>query len=565
MEPDTLNAICDRRGKFVVRACPGSGKTYSVAMRLKSILDSWDKVNKGVAVLSFTNVAWREIQSKLTLHQGVFTELKYPHFLGTIDSFINNFIFLPFGHLALKCDKRPVMVGEPHNPWRPRRYDMDYDGLFDAVTLDMSGSLTPTLPMQDYRFKWKKENGENAAHVGNLLKMKQKYWLRGYATQQDANYFTVQLLEAYPQLAKEIASRFPVVILDEAQDTSEVQMKILDMLIASGLEEVMLVGDPDQAIFEWNNASPALFETKHTAWQSNSIQVNSNRRSSQVICDATAKLAGYDLPPTAISEDVASFGVLPTIWHYAGRNYQELIDEFLILCKSHQIEISKDNVAVLCRSKSIVNDISCKGEVRNFVDIPPFLYRLLRSCFLYQKGKVQEAIKDFERIFYCLQNDSIIFDKNAFQEFINGLDRFQYRKTLVQMLSMAPSVELTLKDWVIAFNQLLASKTIKSLSSVDFEGLTVSSLFRKDDEQQDYRLDTVHGAKGETFEAVMLILKQKGASGPYYRTMLDQHKKTQDEEELRIVYVGITRPRKLLVLAVPDQQNQVAWEGLLNG
>ena len=47
--------------------------------------------------------------------------------------------------------------------------------------------------------------------------------------------------------------------------------------------------------------------------------------------------------------------------------------------------------------------------------------------------------------------------------------------------------------------------------------------------------------------------------------MLNNNIPISDEEELRIVYVGITRPRRLLVLAVPDEENKAAWETRLFG
>ena len=38
-------------GKVVVKACPGSGKTYSVAHKLLSYIDNWKDYHSGVAVL----------------------------------------------------------------------------------------------------------------------------------------------------------------------------------------------------------------------------------------------------------------------------------------------------------------------------------------------------------------------------------------------------------------------------------------------------------------------------------------------------------------------------------
>ncbi|MEA3360033.1 MAG: 3'-5' exonuclease [Thermodesulfobacteriota bacterium] len=72
----------------------------------------------------------------------------------------------------------------------------------------------------------------------------------------------------------------------------------------------------------------------------------------------------------------------------------------------------------------------------------------------------------------------------------------------------------------------------------------------------------VHSVKGETFEAVLLFLKQKGVR-KHYKTLLNGNKRTTDSEELRIVYVGVTRPRKLLVMAVPIEEDKLYWENRL--
>ena len=119
---DTLSktqrkVVFEKEGKFVVRACPGSGKTYSVAARLADRMSKWQLNYQGIAAISFTNAAWQEIERQVTTHFKIEKPIPYPHFLGTIDSFVNRFILLPFGHLVMGCRNRPVLVGEPHGIW----------------------------------------------------------------------------------------------------------------------------------------------------------------------------------------------------------------------------------------------------------------------------------------------------------------------------------------------------------------------------------------------------------------------------------------------------------------
>ena len=97
--------------------------------------------------------------------------------------------------------------------------------------------------------------------------------------------------------------------------------------------------------------------------------------------------------------------------------------------------------------------------------------------------------------------------------------------------------------------------------------ITFDQLFGFDNKnitESDYYIGTIHSIKGQTFEAVLVILKKKGI-GAMYKTMLRNNVQISDDEELRIVYVGITRPRQLLLLAVPDEENKAVWEAKLFG
>ena len=49
-------------------------------------------------------------------------------------------------------------------------------------------------------------------------------------------------------VASAIAERFPVIIIDEAQDTSVNQMAVFDLLSKSGVKSMFLVGDADQSM-----------------------------------------------------------------------------------------------------------------------------------------------------------------------------------------------------------------------------------------------------------------------------------------------------------------------------
>src|SRR5699024_7402767 len=142
--------------KSVVRACPGSGKTYSISAKFAYLMLNWDDKASGIAVISFTNVDWREIEKQLDSNFESQTPISYPHILGTIDSFVNKFIFLPFGHLIMGCGCRPTLVGEPHGTWSGGKYYRYYNQYFDKASFNIDDEVIWTGSSQSIPFKWNK-------------------------------------------------------------------------------------------------------------------------------------------------------------------------------------------------------------------------------------------------------------------------------------------------------------------------------------------------------------------------------------------------------------------------
>lgn len=558
---DTLSesqrkVVFEKEGKFVVRACPGSGKTYSVAAKLAYRMSKWPLNYQGIATISFTNAAWNEIERQVTTHFKIKKPIPCPHFLGTIDSFVNKFIFLPYGHLVMGCQNRPVLVGEPHGHWSGNSFS---DSFFPNITYDINGELyaiNKTIMPRNWQ-----TNRFITPSKKRLLKA-------GYASQDDANYFGMKILEHYPKVAKAIIHRFPIFMVDEAQDTSEIQMKIIDLLIDNGLENIMLVGDPDQAIFEWHDAKPQLFIDKYKDWKDNSIILNENRRSSQHICNCTWQLSTLEDTSIAIDEEVKGCKFIPLVRTYNIDKISELIDEFKVLCSDYDIDVTPEQVAVIFRSKNFFNAITGIGEIDNsnqpWITDCPYSKEFAKGKYLFCNGKFREGFNLIQNAIikvligcqFCSTKDiERVIKKNGFVEF---------RKNIYELIKKLPDTNCTIGEWIdganTAFGENKLDIVFKIKNSQRDKGFDV--LFGNDNKniaESDYRIGTIHSIKGETFEAVLVILKQKGI-GRYYRTMLRENVPTSDDEELRIVYVGMTRPRRLLVLAVPDDENKTAWE-----
>ena len=78
-----------------VTACPGSGKTTVLLAKLKLLVDRMPLENgAGICVLSHTNVAVDEIRNRLSNYSDKL--LRYPNYIGTIQSFVDKFVTMPY-------------------------------------------------------------------------------------------------------------------------------------------------------------------------------------------------------------------------------------------------------------------------------------------------------------------------------------------------------------------------------------------------------------------------------------------------------------------------------------
>ena len=93
---DPRLAVMQSAGSIDVSACPGSGKTTLLVAKLAILARYWRHGGQGICVLSHTNVARLEIERRLGADGHCRSLLAYPHFIGTIHSFINCFIAFPW-------------------------------------------------------------------------------------------------------------------------------------------------------------------------------------------------------------------------------------------------------------------------------------------------------------------------------------------------------------------------------------------------------------------------------------------------------------------------------------
>lgn len=238
-----------------VEACPGSGKTTLLVAKLAILARHWTELHRGVCVLSHTNVARREIETRLGSTPEGKRLLSFPHFVGTIHGFVNEFLALPW----LRSKRYPIRVIDDdiclQRRWnklpRKTRFSLTKNGrdeqVLRVVGTDFSVGAVP----------WGK---------GGTLSTGTETWQalqrvcrdsceEGYFCYSEMFLWATELLDHAPQMCEALRERFSFLFIDEVQDTSEQQSAFLFRLFIDGGSSVIRqrFGDTNQAIYQYSS------------------------------------------------------------------------------------------------------------------------------------------------------------------------------------------------------------------------------------------------------------------------------------------------------------------------
>ena len=233
-------------------AVPGSGKTSLLAAKLLLLSKKWPYSQKGICILSHTNVAKDEITRRLTTTVEGSQLLSYPHYIGTIHSFINHFFALPILRSSdIKVDiiddsifaEKALSLLQNNSYATLRSYlgrhknGMEIaKSLFYKTTsleLDSQGGTLPAQHTTSYK---------------SLEKLKSYISFNlGIFRHKDMFAFADMAIQKYPHLIDVMHRRFPMVFIDEMQDTSWEQESFLNKLF-DGKSVMQRFGDIDQKI-----------------------------------------------------------------------------------------------------------------------------------------------------------------------------------------------------------------------------------------------------------------------------------------------------------------------------
>lgn len=575
-----------------VAACPGSGKTTVLLAKLKLLADRMPlEKGAGICVLSHTNVAVDEIKKRLSGYSDRL--LSYPNYIGTIQSFIDRFVTMPylrniFGMNVQVIDSLTyaqfVLNKMEHNA-RYRKLNYVTRNNFrtgsqfserinhtQSLYIRDDGALCIRKQTRPLAGAGKPSTEQYRELVLDLLKNE------GIIQYQDTYAYARAAIDELPtEYTNLFSSRFRYVFIDEYQDCNYIQRQVINSLFASEKCAVFKIGDSDQAIY--NSA-----EDTTSDWipQPDFLPIMTSCRFNQEIADVICKLKkdGKNIITLA-----GKTGIKPILFVFSPEKIDKVMDEFISTLDRYEIYDNngiykaigarkKENSAGLkigsywsdfdgstkkkseCSYWALVDEISKSLLAGKLYRAEQVVCRLLCRIFHYIPIKNSASGKDY----------TVATMKKA----INEKYSEQYRQWIYEM-SQIQKIDRYSVDQIIR-QKINEIGRINNQSQADIFA-NLPELFLRDDEGANpvdmpeknvliepirgrkIVFDTIHGVKGETHDATLYLeTDMQGASDlnrilPYFGVGRCQSSNLYDYSR-KLAYVGMSRPKKLLCVAM---------------
>jgi len=334
-----------------LQAVPGSGKTTALLAKLLILEKHLPlKKNRGVLVLSHTNAAVNEIKNRIGHHcQKLFS---HPNFVGTIQSFTDNFLAIPA--YVTKYKQKPVRIDdEIYNETIGRifyfnkkgfkeqekknaiYYNNNFNVLFSLRFEFKEGSFSlvksivgDPLVVKTPTKKLKKFTEKEIDRIAEWLhKTKLKVLEAGILNYDDAYLLADVILTEIPSYKSLIQNRFKYVFVDEMQDMEKHQFGLLERIFAGvrSTSYYQRLGDVNQSIFSKSLDSEEIWKQR-----TEKMFINGSHRLSKPIANIVEKLA---LTSTVVqgrmkNSDGSDFTIKPLLICYDIEKITDVIPVF---------------------------------------------------------------------------------------------------------------------------------------------------------------------------------------------------------------------------------------------
>ena len=582
-----IEAVKHIDGPCLVIAGAGSGKTKVLTTRIANLLEQGIS-DKNILAITFTNKAAKEMRERLTglvpnnhVFVGTFHSFGLKIIRENVDNLgmNKNFTILDSEDvlsLIKKIMKEKGIDTKELSPYyvRSRISFIKNEDLSDAEIEKYLNSPLEKIIIEIYYEYVKLLKKNNSVDFDDLLLL------------------PVELFRKNKEILDKYQERYRYILVDEYQDTNEVQYRLSKML-ASKYENIFVVGDPSQSIYGFRGANfRNILDFEHHFKDTKVVMLKQNYRSTKNILEAANSVIknnkerkdldlfstlgdgvkvkymrsydekheitlivdeikrllndGYTYQDIAIFyrtnaqsrivEEVLLKNGFPykVVGSYYFYNRKEIKD---LLCYLRLINNTNDDVSL----RRVINTPKRKIGNKSIADLEKRANELGVSMF---DALTSENELEFKNLILELQNDSLNL---SLTELIDDvLDKSGMKKELEQEKSL--DSELRIEN-LMEFKSITAGYEARtgSVNLNDFleEISLVADISEHQDDDNVITLMTLHSAKGLEFPVVFITGLEEGIF-PHQNAFFEGD--SGIEEERRLCYVGFTRAKERLYL-----------------
>ncbi len=594
LNPMQFEAVKQQEGAVLVIAGAGSGKTKTLTYRTARLIE--DGVNpKNILLLTFTKKAAQEMLSRAE----IILDSRCSQIAGgTFHSFANIILRKYSSLLELqnnftitdRADSEDIInhirteiIGKQEKRF-PKK----------GTILDIySKSINKNIPSNEVLETEYKQFEHCLDKINEIIcaynDYKRKNSILDY---DDLLLYLRTLLESNPGVRKKLSNQYKYIMVDEYQDTNKIQAQIIQLL-ASEHNNVMAVGDDSQSIYSFRGADfknildfPKVFKNTKI------IKLEQNYRSSQnILALANEILKKAKEKYTKNLFSTIESPIKPALISASDMKTEAEFTAQRVLELSEEENISLNDICVLARSARMTYNLEIELAKKSI----PF------KKFGGMKFIEAAHVKDIIAHLRVILNPSDIISYTRILLLIDGIGN-QSASRLLPMLTQNVNIKdlkLPVKnpDSVIKLSELINNnqKNIFSPSKVvqnvikyyepilvgkyddypkrqkDLEHFTALSEkytsledflsdlaleppdtsitdIEEGAQKDEYlTLSTIHSAKGLEYKAVFII----GAVDGRFPSLYSFNSPDELDEELRLMYVAITRAKTHLAITYP--------------
>ncbi|MED5453361.1 MAG: UvrD-helicase domain-containing protein [Verrucomicrobiota bacterium] len=604
-----LAAVTATPGPALVLAGAGAGKTRTLTYRVAYLLEQGIPIDR-ILLLTFTNKAAKEMMERVQ------------DLIGGDTSSLWGGTFHSVGHRILR--RNAEVIGYPSTFTIMDREDAKDlmsmactdaeidtkatrfpkpDLLCDILSMSINTGMNLERVMQE-RYFYFENLTEDIAKVHDAYSKRKKS--NGVMDFDDLLNQWLRLLRENNEARDYFQTKFQFILVDEYQDTNQVQCELIDQL-GNRHHNIMAVGDDSQSIYSWRGANYRNileFPERHEGTQVFKIETN-YRSTPEILNCANAVIAGNPQQFEKKLTPVKKNGMKPALVSCNDANQQAefiaqralelrdegiLLENMVVLYRSHfhalelQLEFTRRNIPFTITSgirffeQSHIKDVAAylkvvsnqKDEMafkRIVLMLPGIGIKSADKLWKLYKAALEDEITLKPDLAKIIQELTRSVPKKAISEweqFAENVSQLEDGKNkgpghLIRLVVAAgyedylqnkfPNYYSRLEDLeqVAGFaDQYETTEEFLSelalLSNLDSEANRDT---QSDPEQ--IRLSTIHQAKGLEFEVVFVMMLCDGLF-PSKRAIESPE---GEEEERRLFYVAVTRAKTELYLSYP--------------